>query len=86
MDRLSHPVLTGLTRDELHSLVQRLAASQAPAPASRSPSHRRAHPIPHGGRPARRAKRSRHADKLILVPPIPRDVLAKSQRRQAASS
>jgi transposase len=42
-DRLSHPALTGLTRDELHSLTERLTARQA-AQAERLSHQRRGGP------------------------------------------
>lgn len=49
IERLSHPALTGLTRHELHSLTQRLAARQA-AQAERLGHQRRGGPRQPGAR------------------------------------
>jgi hypothetical protein len=64
--RLSHPALTGLTRDELHSLTERLAARQA-AQAERLSHQRRAGPRQPGTRGGVFPQKISNSERVLLT-------------------
>ena len=65
-DRLSHPALTGLTRGELHSLTERLAARQA-ARAERLSHQRRAGPRQPGTRGGVFPQKISNTERVLLT-------------------
>jgi hypothetical protein len=66
IDRLSHPALTGLTRDELHSLSERLTARQA-AQAERFGHQRRGGPRQPGARGGVFPQKISNSERVLLT-------------------
>jgi hypothetical protein len=66
IDRLSHPALTGLTRGELHSLTERLAARQA-AQAERLSHQRRGGPRQPGTRGGVFPQKISNSERVLLT-------------------
>jgi hypothetical protein len=66
IERLSHPVLTGLTRDELHHLTARLAARQA-AQAERLSHQRRGGPRQPGARAGVFPQKISNRERVVLT-------------------
>jgi hypothetical protein len=66
IEQLSHPALTGLTRDELHALTQRLAARQA-AQAERFGYQRRGGPRQPGARRGVFPQKISNSERVLLT-------------------
>ena len=66
IERLSHPALTGLTRNELHTLTQRLAARQA-AQAERLSHQRRGGPRQPGARGGIFPQKISNSERVLLT-------------------
>ena len=66
IERLSHPALTGLTRNELHTLTQRLAARQA-AQAERLGHQRRGGPRQPGARGGIFPQKISNSERVLLT-------------------
>jgi Rhodopirellula transposase DDE domain len=66
IERLSHPTLTGLTRNELHSLTQRLTARQA-AQAERLSHQRRGGPRQPGARGGVFPQKISNSERVLLT-------------------